>query len=121
MALSEEVQDNLEKAFLLTEDVEVKRSSDNTKKLSQKSAHRQAKKQTTAQSKKAIKRHQPEKSSTAGQKKTSISGGVDEMKLDYSMAKQMKESNKRRVDEKVKSMIRIDGLKIFTSHSTQPF
>ena len=38
VALSEEVQDNLEKAFLLTEDVEVKRSSVNAKKLSQKSA-----------------------------------------------------------------------------------
>ena len=33
----------------------------------------------------------------------------------------MKESNKRRVDEKVKSMIRIVGLKISTSHSTQTF
>ncbi len=53
----------------------------NTKKLSQKSAHRQAKKQTTAQSKKAIKQHQPEKSSTAGQKETLISGGEDEMDI----------------------------------------
>ena len=83
MALSEEVQDNLEKALLLTEDVEVKRSSVNAKKLRQKSAHRQAKKQTTTQPQRkyAIKQHQPEKSSTAGQKKSSISGGEDEMNI----------------------------------------
>ncbi len=37
------------------------------------------------------------------------------------MVKEVKESNKRRVDEKVKSMIRIDGLKISTSHSTHTF
>ena len=43
-------------------------------------------------------------------------------RLDYSMVKEVKESNKRRVDEKVKSMIRIDGLKkISTTHSTQTF
>ena len=67
--LGDEVQDNLEKSY-----VEVKRSSVNAKKMSQKSAHRQAKKQTTTQPqrKNAIKQHQPEKSSTAGQKKTSM-------------------------------------------------
>lgn len=55
--LGDEVQDNLEKSY-----VEVKRSSVNAKKLSQKSAHRQAKKQTTTQPqrKNAIKQHQPE-------------------------------------------------------------
>ena len=87
--------------------------------MRQKSAHRQAKKQTTTQPqrKNAIKQHQPEKSSTAGQKKTPMSGGEDEMNIFNSV----KESNKRRVDEKVKSMIRIDGLKISISHSTQTF
>ena len=55
--LGDEVQDNLEKSY-----VEVKRSSVNAKKMSQKSAHRQAKKQTTTQPqrKNAIKQHQPE-------------------------------------------------------------
>ncbi len=38
------------------------------------------------------------------------------------MVKEVKESNTRRVDEKVKSMIRIDGVKIISSsHSTQTF
>ncbi len=81
--LSDEVQDSFEKAFPLTEDVEVKRINVNAEKLneklSQKSAHRQAKKQTTTKQKKAAKQHQTEKkkrkkSSTAGQKKTSMSG-----------------------------------------------
>ena len=56
-------------------------------------------------------------SNNINQKKTSM----DEMNIFNSLGlfdgeKQMKESNKRRVDEKVKNMIRIVGLKISMVH-----
>ena len=83
--LDDEVQEGLEKAFALTEDEEVKRSSAKSKKLGQKSARRQTKK-TTTQQKKVNKQQQPEKkkrkkSTSGGKKKTLMSGGEDEMNI----------------------------------------